>query len=179
MKKISFLILALLGINIASYGQNETKGPSNSNPPSATELPGLVIKSAGKDFSLYLPDKNPDEGIRALESKFIGYNLGKDYEGFDKYLVIMESDRGKLTATYNENGKLINVVEKYTNVRLPNEVIYSIYKAYPGWQIMKDKFEYSQEDGNVTKKEYDLKIKKEKETKHVIVSSKGTILKSF
>lgn len=178
MKKIQNIALAFLGIVSASYGQTATKGPLDSDIPSATELPGLVIKSAGKDFSLYLPDKNPDQGVVALESKFIGYNLGKDYEGYDKYLVVLESDRGVLTASYNQNGKLINVVEKYSDVRLPSEIIFAIYKAYPGWQIQKDKYEYSQSEGNVTKKEYSLKLKKDKETKHVVISPKGTIIKA-
>ena len=100
----------------------------------------MVIKSAGKDFSIYLPDKNPDQNVRALEEKFVSYDLGKDYEGYENYLVTMETKNGSLSATYNENGKLLSVVENYKNVRLPSAVIYSIYKSFPGWKIVNDKF---------------------------------------
>ena len=45
----------------------------------------------------------------------------------------MEGEKGSLSATYNETGKLIGVVENYKNVKLPSDVFYSIYKKFPGW----------------------------------------------
>lgn len=143
------------------------------------ELPGVVIKSAGKDFSIYLPDKNPDKDVRALEEKFIAYDLGKDYEGYENYLVIMETKNGLLNATYNENGKLIRVVENYKNVKLPSSVIYSVYKAFPGWQIVNDKYLYSQKEGDIIKKEYNLRIKKDNEVRKLVVNANGDIVKGI
>jgi hypothetical protein len=53
--------------------------------------------------------------MRTLKSEhcrsFIAYDLGVNYEGYDTYLVYMEIKGGSLSATYNENGKLISVVE--------------------------------------------------------------------
>jgi uncharacterized protein (UPF0333 family) len=54
----------------------------------------------------------------------------------------MEIKGGSLS-TYNENGKLISVVENYKK-RIISKVIYEIYKKYPGWQIVNDKYLYSQ-----------------------------------
>jgi hypothetical protein len=51
--------------------------------------------------------------VRALQDSFIAYDLGVNYEGYDTYLVYMEIKGGSLSATYNENGKLISVVENY------------------------------------------------------------------
>jgi hypothetical protein len=65
--------------------------------------------------------------VRTLEDSFIAYDLGKNYEGYETYLVYMEI-KGSLSATYNENGKLISVIEKYKDVKLPL-LIYSVYKA--------------------------------------------------
>jgi hypothetical protein len=66
-------------------------------------------------------------------------------------LSIYGNKGGSLSATYDENGKLIRVVEEYKDIKLPSPVIYSVYKAYPGWQIVNDKYLYSQEDGDVLK----------------------------
>jgi hypothetical protein len=74
---------------------------------------------------------------------FIAYDLGKNYEGYETYLVYMEIKGGSLSATYNENGKLIRVIEKY-GCKVTPSVIYSVYKAYPGWQIVNDRYLYSQ-----------------------------------
>lgn len=173
----SFIIIALfLGINVTCFSQNKVEGGNKEGAMKAIELPEVVIKNAGKDFSLYVPDKNPDQTVRKLENEFITYDLGKDYEGYINYLVILEVDKGKLSATYNENGKLTSVVEKYSNIELPAAVIYSVYKAYPGWQIVNDKYLYSQEDGDVTKKHYILKIKKNSESLKLTVNPNGDIL---
>lgn len=173
----SLIIIALfLGMYITSYSQDKTGGGNNQGKMKAIDLPEIVIKSAGKDFSYYLPDKNPDPSVTQLQKEFIAYDLGKDYEGFENYLVILEGKKGVLSATYDSNGKLTSVVEKYDNVQLPAAVIYSIYKAYPGWHIVNDKFLYTQEDGDVTKKEYNLKLKKDKETIKLKVNPEGEII---
>lgn len=169
--KSLIIILLFLGLTVPSYSQDQGK-------MKIEELPGVVIKSAGKDFSVYLPDNNPDQTVRAVEEKFIAYDLGKDNEGFEEYLLVMSTKKGTLSATYDENGKLIRVVEEYKNVRLPSEVIYSIYRTYPGWAIVNDKFLYTQSEGDVIKKQYNVKIKKDKETIKLVVRPDGEIIKS-
>lgn len=174
----SFIIaLLLLGLTTSSYSQDKTKKNLEEGIIKMEELPAVVIKRVGTDFSVYLPDNNPDPDVRRLEEKFIAYDIGKDYEGYENYLLLMETKNGSLSATYNENGKLIRVVENYKNVRLPNEVIYSIYRTYPDWTIVNDKYLYTQEEGDILKKQYNLKIKKGKQTLRLTVRPNGDILK--
>lgn len=168
--KSTSIILLLLALTATSYAQE--KGQIK-----ATELPGVVIKRVGKDFSIYLPDNNPDQIVKAIEEKFVTYDLGKENEGFEEYLLVMKGKNGELAATYDENGKLTRIVENYKNVILPTQVIYSIYKAYPKWTIVNDKFLYTQEAGDVIKKQYNVKIKKDKEVKRIVIKSDGEILK--
>jgi hypothetical protein len=174
--KTVLIIMFILGMHITSFSQNKIGEGNDEGTMNSVDLPEIVIKNAGKDFSYYLPDKNPDPSVKQLQKAFVAYNLGKDYEGFDTYLVIFEGEKGILTATYDEKGKLTSVVEKYTNTQLPTPVIYSIYKAYPGWQIVNDKYLYTQENGDVTKKEYNLKLKKENEIIKLKVTPKGEIV---
>ncbi|WP_338645929.1 hypothetical protein V5J73_11215 [Flavobacterium sp. KS-LB2] len=169
----ALIIILFLSVTMASYSQETSKGKIKIE-----ELPGVVIKRVGTDFSVYIPDNNPDQRVRTVEEKFIAFDLGKDAEGFEEYLVVMEVKNGSLTATYNENGKLIRVVEEFKNVKLPGEVIYSIYRTYPGWSIVNDSFLYSQADGDVIKKQYNIKIKKDKETMKLVVRPNGEILKA-
>ena len=167
----SFIItLLLVGFLIPMSSQvKKTEKEIRDENLKPIELPGIVLKSAGKDFSIYLPDSNnPDYKVRMLEEKLISYNLGKDEEGYDEYLVVMELKNNSIAATYNQDGKLMRVVEEYKNVRLPANIIYMIYKNYPGWKIVKDKFLYTQEDGDIKKKQYHVKIKKEKINEEVI-----------
>ncbi len=89
----------------------------------------------------------------------------------------MRNEKGTLTATYNQNGKLVRVVEKYENVTLPDKIIFSVFKNYPGWGIVNDKYLYTQADGDVLKKQYKLKIKNGNKTKRITLSPSGEILK--
>jgi hypothetical protein len=175
--KSLILVLFFLGLNI-TFGQEKPKSTVKNQELTVEELPEVVVKNAGKDFSVYLPDKkNPDLKVRRIEEKFVAYDLGKDYEGNDEYLVVMETKNGSLAANYNENGKLIGVVENYKNVKLPSSVIYSVYKNYPDWKLVKNKYLYSQENGDVNKQQYHIKIKKDKKTKKLIVHPNGDIVK--
>ncbi|GAA3751097.1 hypothetical protein GCM10022422_40050 [Flavobacterium ginsengisoli] len=169
-------VLLFFGLISNSFSQVKN-GDIKEDEIKMADLPAVVIKSAGKDFSVYLPDRNPDENVRALQQKFISYDLGKDYQGYNEFLVVLESPKGSLSATYNENGKLTSVVENYQNVQLPAKVIYSIYKEYPGWTIIKDKFLYTQKEGDIEKKEYNLKIKKDKTVQNLVVKPTGEIIK--
>ena len=169
----SLIIIFLLSFTIAINAQEKDKGKIKIE-----ELPGVVIKRVGSDFSVYLPDNNPDQRVSIVEEKFIAYDLGKDAEGAEEYLVVMEVKNGSLTATYNENGKLVRVVEQFKNVKLPSEVIYSIYRTYPTYSIVNDKFLYTQEDGDVIKKQYTVKIKKDKEIIKLTVRPNGEIIKA-
>ena len=169
--KTFIIILVFLAISTSSYSQETGK-------IKIEELPEVIIKRAGKDFSVYLPSNSPDEKVKAVEQKFIAYNLGKDAEGAEEYLVIMKAKNGSLAATYDDKGKLIRVVEEFKNVRLPNQVIYSVYRTYPGWTIVNDKFLYTQAKGDVTKKQYNLKIKKDKDVIKLVVKPNGDIVKT-
>lgn len=169
----SLIIIFILSITITANAQVTEKGKIKIE-----ELPGVVIKRVGNDFSVYIPDNNPDQRVKLVEEKFIAYDLGKDAEGFEEYLVVMEVKNGSLTATYNENGKLVRVVESFKNVKLPSEVIYSIYRTYPGWSIVNDSFLYTQEDGDIINKQYNIKIKKDKEVVKLVVRPNGEILKA-
>ena len=103
--------------------------------------------------------------------------MDNECKNFDEYLVTLQNEKGSLVATYNEKGLLMRVSEKYVNVELPREVINSVYISYPEWIITKSKFEYSQQNGQILKKAYHLKLKKDNKIQIVMVSSTGEITK--
>lgn len=177
--KSFIIILLFLGLTASSYSQDKTKDKTEDGIMRMETLPAVVIKRVGSDFSIYIPDNNPDQRVRILEEKFIAYDLGKDYEGNEEYLVTMQTKRASLAATYNENGKLIRVVENYKNVILPSAVLYSIYKKFPGWTIVNDKLLYTQKEGDIIKHQYNIKIKKGNEVRKLVVHPNGEILKGL
>lgn len=175
--KTFIVILLFLGFVGSSYSQKKTE--KEEGKMDIINLPEIVIKRAGTDFSVYVPDENPDQNVKKIEEKFIAYDLGKNYQGNEEFLVTMETKKGTLAATYNEKGKLIRVVENYKNIILPSQVIYSIYKNFPEWTIVNDKFLYTQTDGDIVKKQYNVKIKKNDDIRKLVVRPDGEIVKGL
>src|SRR6478672_7340426 len=156
--KAFIILLVVLALSATTYAQQNEDGNTTDSKKNVTDvsLPAVVIKKVGEDFSIYIPEiENPDSKISLIQKEFIAYDLGKDAEGYDEYLVTLSIKDGSLVATYNEKGKLMTVVEKYKNVRIPSDIVANILKQYPGWKIIKDRYSYAQSDGTITKKQYD------------------------
>ncbi|MES2240535.1 MAG: hypothetical protein V4497_09800 [Bacteroidota bacterium] len=169
----TFIItLLLLGLTFSSFSQEKEEGGAMD----IKELPSVVIKRIGTDFSIYIPDQNPDINVRNLQEEFAAYDIGKNLNGDETYLVVLNTENNSLAATYNEKGKLIGVVENYKNVKLPKEVIFSLLRAYPEWNIVNDKFLYTQKEGDIIKKQYNIKIQKGKEVLRLKVHPNGEII---
>lgn len=166
MKTIITLVLCL-SLFTVTYSQDKKTEASKIE-----ELPTVVISQTKK----YIPDNNPDAVVRNTQNEFLVYKVDDECKNFYEYLVTFENEKGSLIATYDEKGTLMNVSEKYVNVELPREVSQSVYMSYPEWVITKSKFEYSQEKGEIIKKAYHLKLKKDNKTQIVSVSSTGEIM---
>lgn len=142
------------------------------------ELPAVVLKKAGEEFSVYYPDSsNPDSRVLELEKHFISYKLEAENGKLKSYLLLFELKDGYLSASFNERGKLVSVVEKFKNVRLPELVRKSLAKEFPKWSLIKDKFLYVQKNGSVKIKEYKVIIKKGDKIRRVVLNEDGVIIR--
>jgi hypothetical protein len=177
MKTIITIVLCLSLFSV-SYSQDKKPVNKKTEAVKIEELPEVSISQAKKDFSKYIPDNNPDAVVRHIQNEFLSYKVDDECKNFGEYLVTLENEKGTLVATYNEKGLLMYISEKYVNVELPREVINSVYLSYPEWIITKSKFEYSQQKGEILKKTYLLKLKKDNKTQNILVSSTGEIIKT-
>jgi len=142
------------------------------------ELPAVVLKKAGEEFSVYYPDtSNPDSRVLELEKTFISYKLETEKGKLKSYLLLFELEDGFLSASFNERGKLTSVVEKFKNVKLPELVRESLAKKFPEWSLVKDKFLYVQKNGSVKIKEYKIIMKKGNKTRRIVVNEDGIIIR--
>lgn len=170
--------LLLSTITTISYSQTKTESKSGTEGVNKIDLSEVVVKNTGKESSIYVRDLNVDPKVLKLEQEFINYDLGKNAVGYDAFYVKfeLEKGKGKLEATYNENGKLTSVNEKYRKVELPISISRSIYKEYPGWQIVDNTYTYSQENGTKIKKEYSLTMTKDNKTQKIKINPAAEIV---
>jgi len=177
MKTIITIVLCLSLFSV-SYSQDKKPVNKKTEALKIEELTEVLISPVKKDLSKYIPDNNPDVVVKNIQNEFILYKVDDECKNFDEYLVTLENKKGSLVATYNKKGLLMSVSEKYVNVELPREIINSVYLSYPEWIIAKSKFEYSQQKGEILKKTYLLKLKKDNKTQNILVSSTGEIIKT-
>ena len=144
----------------------------------SNDLPAVVLKKAGDEFSVYYPDNlNPDSRVLELENKFISYKIDNEFQGKESYLLLLEIEDGFLSATFDRNGKLVSVVEKFENVKLPEKVRKSLAEKFPEWKMMKDKFLYVQKHGEIIRKEYKIIMKNDKKVRRITVNEDGVIIR--
>lgn len=173
MKKLCMYLL-IIGLGFPVFAQEK----ESDNFYESNDLPAVVLKKAGDEFSVYYPDNsNPDSRVLKLENKFIGYKIENDFHGVEEYLLLLEVEGGALTATFNKEGKLISVVEKFENARLPEKIREKLASDYPEWDLIRDKFLYVQKRGEIKRKEYKIIMKKENKIKRIVVNEDGVILR--
>ncbi|TDD94032.1 hypothetical protein [Flavobacterium cellulosilyticum] len=123
-----------------------------------------------------------DPKVTKLENSLIGYEIEKDLDGYntDTFRVTFKltNGDGNLCAIYTKNGNLVSVNENYKNLVLPNSVHNAVSKEYPSWQIADNKYNYAQENGEITTKEYRLTLIKDNKLLKIIVNPVGEILAS-
>ena len=162
----------------AAYSQDQKTADTKEETMKMKVLPEVLV-SHTKNVSKYVPDNNPDAVIRNTQNQFISYKVdNNECQNFDENLVTLENEKGFLAATYNQNGVLVKVNEKYANAELPREIMRFVCMWYPEWTVTKSKFEYSQQKGAILKKTYHLKLKKDNQTKNIQITSTGKIIKS-
>ncbi|WP_016989833.1 hypothetical protein [Flavobacterium sp. ACAM 123] len=83
--KTLIITLLFLDLTVCSYSQEKVK---KEEIMKVANLPAVVIKSVGDDFSVYLPDNNPDKDVRRLEEPFTAFDIGKAYEDAESNLLI-------------------------------------------------------------------------------------------
>ena len=173
MKKLCMYLL-IIGLGFPVFAQEKVSDDFYES----NDLPAVVLKKAGDEFSVYYPDNsNPDSRILKLENKFIGYKIENDFHGVEEYLLLLEVEGGALTATFDKKGKLISVVEKFENARLPEKIRNKLASEYPEWNLLKDKYLYVQKRGEIKRKEYKIIMKKENKVKRIVVNEDGVIIR--
>jgi hypothetical protein len=105
--KTLIITLLFLGLTISSYLHEDRR---SWRKELVQDLPAVVIKSVGDDFSVY-PRHECWSKVRTLEDSFYMI-LGKSWRLWN--VPSMEIKGGSLSV-YNENGKLISVIE---NIRM-------------------------------------------------------------
>ncbi len=151
-----------------------------------TQVFSQVIELSEVNVSVnykYLDAINCDQvavPVKTLTEQVLNYDAtnGDLYDDeFNTYRVSFYIPDGKVVAAYDKNGKILRTIEKYKNIRLPQQVLQTVAEKYPKWAIVEDVYEVNFHcDKGIVKKQYKIKLQNEDKTVNIKTDVLGNII---
>jgi len=118
--------------------------------------------------------------VKTLTEKVLNFEANKDdlYDDeYDTYRVSFFIPDGKVVAAYDNTGKILRTIEKYKNIRLPQDVLQAIAERFPNWAVIEDVYEVNYHcDKGITKKHYKIKLENQDKIVSIKTDSKGNFI---
>ena len=126
-------------------------------------------------------DKHSSHQVQLLEAHVNHFDFTNSdifENSFDNYTMLFETINGTIMASYDKNGQLLNCVEKFENVLLPEKVMHAIMTVYPSWTLNETAYRVVYHRGRDPKKIYQIRIMKDTHQIDLKIDCKGAILHS-
>ncbi|MGB1042897.1 MAG: hypothetical protein ACPGU6_05850 [Tenacibaculum sp.] len=167
---IGFLFLGLTSL---SYAQNDAN----------ITLEAVTIKPLNLTYLKNVHVKDTPEVALALENEAARYDITEDpmfEKEFEAYEVVFSArteggSTGRITATYDTDGKILKSVERYKNVLLPKKLRNLLQEKYPGWIIHKDVYLVNYRDNKNTRQLFRVQIRKDGKRKNLKLDYDGFV----
>ena len=134
------------------------------------ELEGVTVTSPNYRYLAMVQDENTPETVRGLERKAASFNLLESpiYNKIDKaYEVFFSNSKGRIVATYDDEGKILCSYEKFGDVAVPVSIRNTVFESYPDWKMNKNTYLVTYYRNKGVKKTYHFQIEKGNETKNL------------
>ncbi len=147
--------------------------------PKTEELSEVVVTAVNYKYLSSIDSKVTPTPVKLLERKVASYEIKKEdifEDEYPFYTVSFYIPEGKIVAVYDEEGKILRTIERFKNLDLPEVVLQSLEKKYPGWKIVDDVYliDYNHQKG--VNRTFKIKLKKRKKTLKVKLDEKGNYL---
>lgn len=142
-------------------------------------LPEVIVKATNYKYLNSVDQSEAAVSVQFLQDAVAKYDIRSSefYEdGDDFYRVYFYIPDGKIVAAYDRDGKILYTIEKFKDVALPENVVTSVAKRFPGWVIAKDVYKVNYDVDSGSKKQYKIVLENGKEKIRIKVDDKGVFL---
>jgi hypothetical protein len=112
--------------------------------------------------------------VEALRAKVAGYDLKSEKiysrHASSDYKVVFTDGTNTIEAIYDSRGDLLNSLETYENVRLPNDIIKQVMTENQGWTIEKVLYLVTYKANQQIEAQYNIEMTKDGKKRTVKVS---------
>lgn len=166
MKK-SFLIILLIAFSSQVYAQ-------------IIQLPEVHITAVNYKYLNAVDSESNDLTVQMLEEKVAMFDLKNSEfynDEYETYNISFYIPDGKILAAYDKNGKLIRTIEKFKNVKLPENVRDAIAVRFPNWSMISDVYKVNfHRDNVVARKQYKVRLTNGDKRMKIKIDEKGNFL---
>ncbi|MCB0687723.1 MAG: hypothetical protein KDC53_14405 [Saprospiraceae bacterium] len=175
MKKSNLLLIMFALISYLGYSQTELyRGPLKKEL-----VPEKILNSLTKDFPNVNIIKYEGIPITLVKGEIYVDSNEDDYTGpYDNYVISLDGKAGRISATYNSEGQLLNTFEHLKNVPLPKEVLATLGKDFNGWAVKGDKVKLTSYHDGKEVAHYRVKLEKNGQIENVIFDEMGKVIKT-
>ena len=100
--------------------------------------------------------------VQLLEDKVGLYDIKKSElysDEYDTYTISFYIPDGKIVAVFDQNGDILRTIEKFKDVKLPEDVLTAVAKRFPNWSVVSDVYRVNYHAGtNVARKMYKITL---------------------
>ena len=137
------------------------------------ELIEVTVRPLNISYVHAVIDERMPETIIELENMAARYNITESpvYDGqFNAYEVTFSQDNGTIIATYDQNGKIIQSIERFKDITLPAFIRNKIFEDNSGWTIHSDTYLVSYNCNESIKKMCKVQLRKDGKRKNIKIS---------
>lgn len=103
------------------------------------KLSTVEVTPVDQDYLDKVGNETISGKVFTLEEKASRYNI-KEHPLFNpdrnsRYRVRFDIGKGKIVATFNQNGKILKTHESYRDLNPPVAIMASVYLKYPNWNL--------------------------------------------
>lgn len=168
--------LSILGLTNLSHAQKPEPHVSK------VHLEEIVVSPVKNgDYYISVNDPHASSKVGLLEEQTRNFDIKTlDFYNttFDNYEVMFTANEGEVIAVYDDNGDLVKAVEKFNDVKLPEDVRKTLRRDYPDWRLNSTVYRVKYFKGEDVKKIYNVQLKKDGEQINLKIDCKGAILHS-
>ncbi|MFO7720609.1 MAG: hypothetical protein R6W85_09250 [Gillisia sp.] len=92
-----------------------------------------------------------------------------DTKDFDEIQVIFNNSKGHLTATFDNDGYLLNTFQQFKDIALPRDLSLKLYNENKGWTMVKNKYVASGKGYKIEKEKYRIRLNNGNQNKNITI----------
>jgi len=153
------LVIALLGSSLFTAAQERT----NEGAQYLRQVQTPLTPKAVVDYQ-----------IMAVEYDVAQSDL---FDGRDApFLVVFRTQKGWIEASYDWKGEVVEAIERFRNIALPNRIIRSGMESYSGWRVIGTNYYVYYVKDRRKRIIYSLLVSDGKKRKKILLDVQGRIL---